>query len=106
MGNPVRGRGELPVGFGYSMSEPRLEVFVRSRGLVCVHTPPSPQKKNRRLGNILHCIYQRISPTHLPAQPRPQGFSLKKWVGRPTHFLREKPWERGCSRFRAYFREL
>ena len=28
-------------------------------------------------------------------QPRPQGFSLKKWVGRPTHFLREKPWERG-----------
>ena len=28
------------------------------------------------------------------AQPRPQGFSLKKWVGRekgPTHFLREKP---------------
>ena len=30
-------------------------------------------------------------------QPRPQGFSLKKWVGRPTHFSREKPWERGCS---------
>ena len=29
-------------------------------------------------------------------QPRPQGFSLKKWVGRPTHFLREKPWGRGC----------
>ena len=28
-------------------------------------------------------------------QPRPQGFSLKKWVGRPTHFLREKPWGRG-----------
>ena len=27
-------------------------------------------------------------------QPRPQGFSLKKWVG-PTHFLREKPWGRG-----------
>ena len=23
-------------------------------------------------------------------QPRPQGFSLKKWVGR------EKPWGRGC----------
>ena len=23
-------------------------------------------------------------------QPRPRGFSLKKWVG-PTHFLREKP---------------
>ena len=29
-------------------------------------------------------------------QPRPQGFSLKKWVG-PTHFLREKPWGRGCN---------
>ena len=28
-------------------------------------------------------------------QPRPQGFSLKKWVGRHTHFLREKPWGRG-----------
>ena len=28
-------------------------------------------------------------------QPRPQGFSLKTWVGRPTHFLREKPWGRG-----------
>ena len=26
-------------------------------------------------------------------QPRPQGFSLK-WVG---HFLREKPWGRGCA---------
>ena len=30
-------------------------------------------------------------------QPRPQGFSLKKWVGRPTHFLREKPWGRGWN---------
>ena len=27
-------------------------------------------------------------------QPRPQGFSLKKWVY-PTHFLREKPWGQG-----------
>ena len=45
MGNPVRARGALPVGFGYSMSELRLEDFVRSRGLVCVHTPHSPQKK-------------------------------------------------------------
>ena len=27
---------------------------------------------------------------NLFAQPRPQGFS------RPTHFLREKPWGRGC----------
>ena len=23
-----------------------------------------------------------------------QGFSLKQWVARPTHLLREKPWER------------
>ena len=29
------------------------------------------------------------------AQPRLQRFSLKKWVG-STHFLREKPWGRGC----------
>ena len=29
-------------------------------------------------------------------QPRPQGFCLKKWVG-ATHFLREKPWGRGCG---------
>ena len=29
------------------------------------------------------------------SQPRPQGFSLKNWDGRPTHFLREKPWGRG-----------
>ena len=28
-------------------------------------------------------------------QPRPQGFSLKKWVGRSTLFLREKPWGQG-----------
>ena len=28
-------------------------------------------------------------------QPRPHGPSLKIWVGRPTHFLREKPWGRG-----------
>ena len=28
-------------------------------------------------------------------QPRPQGLSLKKWVG--THFLRERPWGRGCQ---------
>ena len=36
------------------------------------------------------------SPRSL-CQPRPQGFSLKKWVGRPTHFSREKPWGRGWS---------
>ena len=32
--------------------------------------------------------------SHVFRQPRPQGFSLKKWVG-PTHFLREEPWGRG-----------
>ena len=46
-----------------------------------------------------HIIYKKRAPwiciiLH-PTQPRPQGFSLKKWVGRPTH-LREKPWGRGC----------
>ena len=36
-------------------------------------------------------------------QPRPQGFSLKKWVvafSRPTHFLREKLWGRGWGKIR------
>ena len=36
-------------------------------------------------------------------QPRPQGFSLKKWVvafSHPTHFLREKPWGRGWGKIR------
>ena len=42
------------------------------------------------------------------AQPRPQGFSLKKWVGPgkafpgPTHFLREKPWGRGWAFLRFF----
>ena len=42
-------------------------------------------------------------------QPRPQGFSLKKMgrTGRPTHFLREKPWGRGWGegayKFSIYF---
>ena len=35
-------------------------------------------------------------------QPRPQGFSLKKWVG-PSHFLTRKPWGRGCPRGHFYF---
>ena len=30
-----------------------------------------------------------------PTQSCPQGFSPKKWVGRPTQFLRERPWGRG-----------
>ena len=38
---------------------------------------------------ILACICSAGS-----RQPRPQGFSLKKWVGL-THFLWEKPWGRG-----------
>ena len=25
------------------------------------------------------------------------GLFPQKWVGRPTHFSREKPWGRGCS---------
>ena len=31
-------------------------------------------------------------------QPRPQGFPLKK-----THFLREKPWGRGCQTYRDLY---
>ena len=47
-------------------------------------------------------IYVKITeivqvPIVCYTQPRPQGFSVKKWVGRPTHFLREKPWGRGCA---------
>ena len=50
--------------------------------------------------------YTRILKKVPLSQPRPQGFSLKKWMGRqwgfsrPTHFLREKPWGRRCP-FRA-----
>ena len=36
-------------------------------------------------------------------QPRPRGFSLKKWVvafSRPTHFLREKLWGREWGKIR------
>ena len=33
------------------------------------------------------------SGPHHQSQPRPQGFSLKKWV-------REKPWGRGCTKAR------
>ena len=36
-------------------------------------------------------------------QPRPQGFTLKKWVGRPTQFLREKPWGRGWEKRNRVF---
>lgn len=74
MGYPVRGRGVLPVGFGYSMSEPRFG-SVRCRVSLCTHAP-LPSEKNRRffrgggdsltqaqdyrgwkkgLGKILHC---------------------------------------------------
>ena len=42
--------------------------------------------------------FRGLSQTQSILQPRPQGFSLKKWVGRPTH-LREKPWGRGCQFF-------
>ena len=40
-------------------------------------------------------IAEPLSSAEVPAQPRPQGFSLKKSVGRPTHFLKEKPWGLG-----------
>ena len=47
--------------------------------------------ETRRLEKVLE---------HSSPQTRPQGFSLKEWVGRevsrPTHLLREKPWGRGC----------
>ena len=42
--------------------------------------------------SILECVGENVIRTKL-IQPRPQGFSLKKWVG-PTHFLREKSWGR------------
>ena len=50
-------------------------------------------RMNLMLWNLY--IAEPLSSAEVPAQPRPQGFSLKKWVGRPTHFLREKPWGRG-----------
>ena len=43
-----------------------------------------------------------LSPFEGLAQPRPQGFSLKKWVGWPTHFSREKPWGRGWVWLRSW----
>ena len=46
-----------------------------------------------------HFRGKKYSTKNKPVQPRPQGFSLKKWVGPgPTHFLREKPWGRGWNR--------
>ena len=50
-------------------------------------------RMNLMLWNLY--IAEPLSSAEVPAQPRPQGFFLKKWVGRPTHFLREKPWGRG-----------
>ena len=50
-------------------------------------------RMNLMLWNLY--IAEPLSSAEAPAQPRPQGFSLKKWVGRLTHFLREKPWGRG-----------
>ena len=64
------------------------------------------------LREITHCTWHccghvtryQILPTKyssdlnlgLLSQPRPQVFSLKNWVGPPSHFLREKPRGRGC----------
>ena len=51
--------------------------------------PPTPESPRQDRFKVL--------PTPGPKwQPRPQDFSLKKWLGRPTHFLREKHWGRGC----------
>ena len=41
----------------------------------------------RELTKIFHANITYTSS----GQPRPQGFFLKKWVGRSIHFLREKP---------------
>ena len=46
--------------------------------------------------NSTHLIFNlfwavQVWTTKYSLQPRPQGFSLKKWVGR------EKPWGRGCT---------
>ena len=46
-------------------------------------------------GRQIICLIYNITIIYGVSQPRPQGFSLKKWTGRPTYFLREKPWGRG-----------
>ena len=50
-----------------------------------------PEKAIPSYNLLIHIIQSHL-------QPRPQGFSLKKWVGqeKDTHYLREKPWGRGC----------
>ena len=46
--------------------------------------------------NVIARYMSLACPNPYPiSQPRPQSFSLKKWVG-PTQFLRERPWGRGC----------
>ena len=39
-------------------------------------------------------------------QPRPQGFSVNKWVGRPNHLLREKPWGRRLAISLVYHKKV
>ena len=39
----------------------------------------------------MHCINELLGQIVMQTQPRPQGFSLKKWekaFSRPSHFLR------------------
>ena len=49
---------------------------------------------------VLLCIWKQF-PSTSPQQPRPHGFSIKKWVG-PNLFFEEKPWGRGWSPQEAY----
>ena len=48
--------------------------------------------KNKRVKLVPRLMWD----LQYPLQPRPQGFSLKKWVGR------EKPWGRGCILYSKY----
>ena len=62
--------------------------------LLCkLHLTPPSSNMPRAVSLTYHFKLEHFICSN---QPRPQGFSLKKWVGRPTHFLREKPWGRGC----------
>ena len=63
-------------------------------------------KKNfgsRKFGRINELLGQIVMQT----QPRPQGFSLKKWekaFSRPSHFLREKKWLGGGKGLFPFFK--
>ena len=71
--------------------------------------PPPCQIKGEAAQTPKHAIFPSLPGERGEGQPRPQGFSLKKMgrTGRPTHFLREKPWGRGWGegayKFSIYF---